>query len=73
MLLIQTIPTRVNSVDVIYAAMPLYLYLNPSILGYLLKLLFEYQESDPYQSSYAARDLGKGRNLANGNELKLLS
>lgn len=50
--------TRVNAVDVIYAAMPAYLYLNPSILGYLLSPLLAYQESVQYQNNYAAQDLG---------------
>ena len=33
--------SRVNAVDVIYAAMPIYVYLNPDILGYLLNPLLE--------------------------------
>ena len=49
---------RVNSVDVIYAAMPIYLYLNPAILGYLLSPLLTYQESVQYQNNFAAQDLG---------------
>ena len=57
---IQSILFRVNGVDVIYAATPIYLYLNPDILGYLLTPLLEYQESSFYQNPYAARDLGKG-------------
>ena len=44
--------------DVIYAASPIYLYINPDILGYLLKPLLEYQESQLYQNPYAAKDLG---------------
>lgn len=50
---------RINGVDVIYAALPIYLYLNPSILGYLLRPLLEYQESSMYTNPYAAIDLGK--------------
>ena len=57
---IYCIFSRVNAVDVIYAATPIYLYLNPDILGYLLKPLLEYQESLFYQSPFAASDLGKG-------------
>lgn len=49
---------RVNAVDVIYAAMPIYLYLNPAILGYLLSPLLTYQESVQYQNNFAAEDLG---------------
>ena len=44
--------------DVIYAATPLYLYLNPDILGYLLKPLLDYQESPLYHNPYSARDIG---------------
>ena len=47
-----------NAVDVIYAASPVYLYLNPEILGYLLRPLLEYQETHLYPNSYAARDIG---------------
>ena len=48
----------VNGVDVIYAASPIYLYLNPEILGYLLRPLLEYQESHIYPNPYAAIDIG---------------
>lgn len=48
-----------NSVDVIYAASPIYLYLNSSILGYLLRPLLEYQESGLYPNAFAAVDIGK--------------
>ena len=50
--------TSVNAVDVIYAASPVYLYLNPEILGYLLRPLLEYQENRIYPNAYAARDIG---------------
>lgn len=50
---------RVNCVDVIYAALPIYLYLNSSLLGYLLRPLLEYQESSLYPNPYAAIDIGK--------------
>lgn len=39
--------------------MPMYLYLNPAVLGYLLSPLLEYQESTQYTNPYAAQDLGK--------------
>lgn len=51
--------TRVNTVDVIYAASTIYLYLNPKILGYLLRLLLEYQESSMYTNLYAAIHIGE--------------
>ena len=70
---IYSMHSRVNAVDVIYAASPIYLYLNPNILGHLLSPLLEYQESSIYQSPYAARDLGKGLEIDNGYTLlKLL-
>lgn len=50
--------SRVNCVDVLYAASPIYLYLNPNILGYLLRPLLEYQESGMYPNAYAAVDIG---------------
>ncbi|KAH8111919.1 DUF1793-domain-containing protein [Phellopilus nigrolimitatus] len=50
---------RINSVDVIYAALPIYIYLNPAIVGYLLSPLLDYQSSTQYQNAYAARGLGE--------------
>ena len=55
----MSMSNRVNAVDVIYAAMPVYLYFNPEILGYLLSPLLEYQESSQYSNPYAAQDLGE--------------
>ncbi|EJC98586.1 DUF1793-domain-containing protein [Fomitiporia mediterranea MF3/22] len=57
----------VSAVDVLYAAMPAYLYLNPDILGYLLSPLLEYQESTQYTNPYAAQDLGPAFPNATGN------
>lgn len=51
--------SRVNCVDVLYAASPIYLYLNPNILGYLLRPLLEYQGSGMYPNAYAAVDIGE--------------
>ncbi|EJC98583.1 uncharacterized protein FOMMEDRAFT_96129 [Fomitiporia mediterranea MF3/22] len=56
-----------GAVDVLYAAMPAYLYLNPAILGYLLSPLMEYQESTQYTNPYAAQDLGSQFPNATGN------
>lgn len=47
-----------NAPDVIYAAMPAYIYLWPDLLGLLLEPLLEYQESSMYTSPYAAQDIG---------------
>ncbi|KAL5519656.1 hypothetical protein ACEPAH_1339 [Sanghuangporus vaninii] len=60
-------PGGVNAVDVLYSAMPIYLYLNPDILGYLLRPLLEYQESPQYTNSYAAQDAGSRFPNATGN------
>ncbi|KAF7378321.1 hypothetical protein MSAN_00258100 [Mycena sanguinolenta] len=49
---------RVNPVEVIYAALPAYMYLEPNITGALLKPLLEYQNSSSYTSPFAAPDLG---------------
>lgn len=51
--------SSVNPVDVIYAAMPAYLYLNPRILGYLLNSLLDSQDSAPYPNPYAAPNIGE--------------
>ena len=48
--------------DVIYAAMPIYVYLNPNITGYLLSPLLDYQKSlqgTNGAKGYAEIDLGK--------------
>ncbi|KAI0684505.1 hypothetical protein BC835DRAFT_1523871 [Cytidiella melzeri] len=60
-------PSSVNPVDVMYAAMPAYLYLNPSILGYLLNPLLEYQDSSQYSNAFAAQNLGGNYPNATGN------
>ena len=48
----------VNAVDVLYAAFPMYLYLNPALGGYLLRPLLEGQDNEAYDIPYAAQDLG---------------
>ncbi|KAJ2936581.1 hypothetical protein H1R20_g512, partial [Candolleomyces eurysporus] len=58
---------RANPVEVIYAAMPALLYLNPSILFYLLKPLLNFQSSQRYQNAYASPDLGNDYLSATGN------
>ncbi|KAF7378302.1 hypothetical protein MSAN_00255600 [Mycena sanguinolenta] len=49
---------RVNPVEVIYAALPAYMYLEPNITGALLEPLLEYQNSSSYTNPFAAPDLG---------------
>ncbi|PAV15277.1 hypothetical protein PNOK_0903800 [Pyrrhoderma noxium] len=58
---------QINAVDVIYAAMPIYLYLNPDIIGYLLSPLLDAQSSSLYFNNYAAIDLGGPFPNATGN------
>lgn len=48
----------VNTVDILYAAFPMFLYLNPELGGYLLSPLLEYQDSTAYTLDYAARNIG---------------
>lgn len=48
----------VSAVDVLYAAFPLYMYLDPDLGAYLLEPLLEYQASDLYSLPYAARNIG---------------
>ncbi|KAI5119765.1 hypothetical protein M0805_009236 [Coniferiporia weirii] len=53
-----TMRQGVNTVDVLYAAFPAMLYLNPELGGYLLAPLLEYQDSAAYTQTYAARNIG---------------
>ncbi|KLO07713.1 DUF1793-domain-containing protein [Schizopora paradoxa] len=48
----------VNAVDVLYAAFPMYMYLNPNIGGYLLRPLLVAQDTPEYTQPYAAQGLG---------------
>lgn len=48
----------VNTVDILYAAFPMFMYINPELGGYLLSPLFEYQDSEAYLLSYAAKNIG---------------
>lgn len=50
--------SSVNAVDVIYAAMPAYIYLWPELLTHLLRPLLQYQISSAYTNPYAAQGLG---------------
>lgn len=45
--------------DALYASFPIYVYLNPTLGGYLLKPLLEYQNSKFYSNAYAALNLGE--------------
>ncbi|KAI1103178.1 glutaminase A [Jackrogersella minutella] len=48
----------IQTVDVIFPAMPLILYMNPAILKYLLEPLFLNQENGHYPNTNAIHDLG---------------
>ncbi|KAI1081380.1 glutaminase A [Whalleya microplaca] len=48
----------IQTVDVIYPAIPLLLYTNPSLVEYLLKPLFLNQENGHYPNTNAIHDLG---------------
>ncbi|RYP88555.1 hypothetical protein DL769_000251 [Monosporascus sp. CRB-8-3] len=48
----------IQTVDVIFPAMPLLLYLNPQLVPYLLKPLFLNQENGHYPKKSAIHDLG---------------
>ncbi|KAJ6539468.1 hypothetical protein B0H19DRAFT_960516 [Mycena capillaripes] len=49
---------NVNTVDVIFPAYPLLLYLNPLLAKYLLAGLFEYQATGQYPNKFSVHDLG---------------
>ena len=51
---------RVNAVDVLFAAFPAFLYMNPDLGRYLLKPLLESQVSNgvPIGQAYAPQNLG---------------
>lgn len=49
---------NINTVDVMYPAMPFFLYANPSLLKYNLEPLFQNQEGNFYPNQYSMHDLG---------------
>ena len=48
-----------NTVDIIYAAWPAFLYTNPAIGRYLLEPILAYQAANPVQGGYSIRDIGE--------------
>ncbi|KAL1872452.1 hypothetical protein VTK73DRAFT_1489 [Phialemonium thermophilum] len=61
----------IQTVDVIFPAYPILLYLNPDLLRYLLEPLYENQESGRYPNKYAIHDLGTfpvARGYPDGND-----
>jgi len=58
---------NMQTVDVIFPAMPIFLYLEPSILGLLLEPLFQHQEAGLYPNNYSIHDLGSSFPNATGH------
>ena len=48
-----------NTVDIIYAAWPAFMYTNPAIGRYLLEPVLAYQAANPVQSGYSIHDIGE--------------
>ncbi|KAH8978969.1 hypothetical protein EDB86DRAFT_3108313 [Lactarius hatsudake] len=51
-------PNRVNAVETLYSAFPIFMYIDPKLGGPLLEPLFHFQASPNYATKYAAADLG---------------
>jgi hypothetical protein len=49
---------NIQTVDVLFPSMPIFLYSNPILLKYLLDPLFENQEAGLFPQTYAMHDLG---------------
>ncbi|KAI4730612.1 DUF1793-domain-containing protein [Aureobasidium sp. EXF-10728] len=49
---------NMNTVDVIFPALPFYLYANPEMLKFVLNPLFYHQENGFYPNGYSMHDLG---------------
>ncbi|KAJ5894924.1 hypothetical protein N7495_006615 [Penicillium taxi] len=58
---------NINTIDVIYAAFPIFYVLSPNYIKLLLGPVFEYQASDAYSKSYAVHDLGANYPNATGH------
>lgn len=58
---------NVNTVDVMYPAMPFFLYANPELLKYNLNPLYYNQESGFYPNGYSMHDLGTNYPNATGH------
>ncbi|KAI0327102.1 DUF1793-domain-containing protein [Cubamyces sp. BRFM 1775] len=57
----------VNTVDVIYPAWPLFLYINPAMGKQLLQPLLAYQATGQYPNAWAAHDIGSNYPNATGH------
>ena len=47
-----------NTVDVMFPAMPFFLYSNPDLLKFVMEPLYEFQEAGFYPNAYSMHDLG---------------
>lgn len=61
-----------NTVDIIYAAWPAFLYTNPAIGKYLLEPVLAYQAANPVQGGYSIHDIGESVHLPQCLSLQLL-
>lgn len=59
---------NIQTVDVIFPAMPMFLYSNPVMVKYLLDPLFENQEAGRFPQTYSIHDLGANYPRAIGHE-----
>jgi hypothetical protein len=58
---------NVQTVDVVFPAMPIFLYLNPKLVKYLLEPLYENQESGKFPQTYSIHDVGANYPRATGH------
>lgn len=56
---------NVNTIDVVYPAMPFFLYANPNMLRYTLNPLYYNQENNFYPNGYSMHDLGSNFPVSN--------
>lgn len=59
---------NVQTVDVMYPAMPAFLYMNPDLLRYLLEPVIEYSESGYWPETFSPHDLGSTYPNATGHD-----
>ncbi|KAJ7583013.1 hypothetical protein C8J56DRAFT_1056024 [Mycena floridula] len=62
---------NMNTVDVIFPASPIFLYLFPKLGQYLLEPLFRYQASGQYPNKWSVHDMGAHYPKATGHVLGL--
>ncbi|KAA1474523.1 hypothetical protein DENSPDRAFT_860385 [Dentipellis sp. KUC8613] len=55
---------RVNAVETLYSAFPLFMYIDPMLGGPLLEPLLRFQNSSKYTNAFAAQDVGSSYPVA---------